>query len=810
MTPQSQTTTALTKLLETGDEADRCYAARALGVFGDESAVDALIARLRDEDIDVCVDAAEALREIGDSKATPFLIESLENESSGEVCTAVVTALGRLGSEEANNALLKVAAERPEGLDWDDDWDTWWDVQMEAIKALGAAKEERAIDTLIDIMDNHEHQDIESDALKVLAQIEGEGTNTLIKRLQEEVAPRSRRRAARALGSIKSKEVARALGQALKDSEAEVRAVVIDALAEQDATHYLPAILLLLRDENEEVRSAAIRAASKLASQAADSEELQEHLLSLLNDPSSQVRTSTFNTLTGTIKRETLTADAIEAVTASLDDSDPNVAAAACNLLGKNGDSSIIPRLNAIITHDGKHPMLRRQAALALGQIGLINNDVINALTEAVGDSEQSVRLAGLSVLMGLATSGSYEQEEEIDLYEPLAFVIEALEGKIEISSPEEKADTTEAVEEIEASAEDEPEDTAEPVAEESNVVEFDPQVKTKSEIEDEQELTLPSAPPRVVYAEQSAAASTLDAIAMDNVEATLNLADEEEEPDKIDDEALRYLDVAERQKKEAERMMVKRSFDVATDVRRLAARALADSDSEEAVLALTNIMQSETDEELAGEAILSLGEIASKHPSTPGLMDTIGPLIAQLGIGDRDRRRACARTLGRLRNRAAIAPLLSALEDEIKDVRIEAIRAITDLMMDGLDPIKDDHMVLEEVATTTITERLLQCLSDKANGVRLAAAQGLGRLLELEELQGFTEEAVDKMLEAAVLDGGQQTRPMGQAIRTTSITLGSEKLLAQLEKADNSADRRFIIEMLEELFKPQQGQEAA
>ena len=808
MTSLHQATIALTNLLETGDEADRCYAARALGAFGDESSVDALIARLRDEDIDVCVDAAEALREIGCTKAVPSLIQSLENDSSGEVCAAIATALGRLGGKEANDALLKVAAERPERLDWDDDWDTWWDVQLEAIKALGRAKEVRAIDTLIDIMDNHEHQDIESDVLMVLAQLEDEGVNALIQRLQE--APtRSRRRAAKALGTVESVEASRALGQALKDSEAEVQIAAINALAEQHALTYLPVIMLLMRDADEGVRSAAIHCACQLGSSAAGTDELQEQLLSLLNDPSGQVRSSSFDLLSKTVEKEALSPEAVAAVTASLNDPDPNVGASACMLLGKNGDTSSIPNLVDLLSDSSRHPMQRCQAAQALGEIGLVDDELIQALTEAISDQEQTVRLAALTVLMKLRACNP-NTDKEATSKNPLEVVIAALEGKIYISSQEEEPDTTEAVEVNESLMDDDVEDVIQPTAGTADLVELDTQVREKSDLKDEQELTLPSAPPRIAQPEEATAVSTLDAIAMDNVEAALNLNDEEGEPDKIDEEAIRYLNVAERQKKEAERMLVKRSFDVATDVRQLAARVLADSDQEEAITALTQVMQNESDEKIACEAIISLGEIATKAPSVSALMNALGPLVAQLAIGDRDRRLACARTLGRLRNRAAIAPLLSAVSDEIKDVRIEAIRSLTDLVMDGLDPIKEDHMVLEEVPTITIVEQFFACLEDQANGVRLAAAQGLSRLLELEPLQELTEKAVDKMLVAALQDGGQQTRPMGQVIRATNVALGSEKLLAQLEEADDSSDRRFIIEMLEELFKPLPGQEAA
>ncbi len=252
-----------------------------------------------------------------------------------------------------------------------------------------------------------------------------------------------------------------------------------------------------------------------------------------------------------------------------------------------------------------------------------------------------------------------------------------------------------------------------EAAVEASHLIELNTQMQENHDLNDEQALALPSVPPHITQPEQPAAVSTLDAIAMDNVYATLDLNSNESTSNKIDDEAMHYLAVAKRQRKEAERILVKHTFDIATDVRQLAARVLADSEKEEAIIALAQIMQDESNEKIV----------------------------------------------------------------------CEAIRSLTGLIIDGEDP---------------------------ANGVRLAAAQGLARLVKLEELQGFTEEVVNKMLAAAILEGGQQNRPMGQRIRATSIELGSEKLLAQLDEADNSADRRFIIEMLEELLRPEPDQKAA
>ena len=374
MSLQTQVVEALSNLLATGDEADRCYAARALGKLGDNAALDALVERLRDEDIDVCVDAAEALGQICDLRAVEPLLESLANDPSGEICTVIATALGQLGGSDANSALIKVAAERPEALEWqeDGDWDTWWDVQMEAVKALGEAKEEKAVDTLLEIMTSDDHQDIESEVLKSLAQIGGKGLDILIKRLQEGT-PRERRRAAKALGlngrQKGSPEAMLALGQALKDEDNHVRAATIDAMAELGASRYLRAILLLLRDQDEEVRSAAIRACDRLAADADadDAEEIIKDLLPLLGDPSGLVRKTGFNTLTSVVQKHPLPTEALETVITSLSDPDQKVSSAACDLLGKNGDPAAIPELVEPVADCGKTPMTRRQAALALG-----------------------------------------------------------------------------------------------------------------------------------------------------------------------------------------------------------------------------------------------------------------------------------------------------------------------------------------------------------------------------------------------------------------------------------------------------------
>ena len=73
---KSKTVGVLCELLSTGDEADRCYVSRALGVLGDPAAIPDLIKHLHDKDIDVCVDAADALGKMGAASAINDLIET--------------------------------------------------------------------------------------------------------------------------------------------------------------------------------------------------------------------------------------------------------------------------------------------------------------------------------------------------------------------------------------------------------------------------------------------------------------------------------------------------------------------------------------------------------------------------------------------------------------------------------------------------------------------------------------------------------------------------------------------------------------
>ena len=823
MTPYQQVADALRKLLISGDEVDRCYAARALGIFGDKAAVEPLINCLRDEDIDVCVDASEALGRIGDISATPSLIDSLENDSSGEVCTIVAASLGKLGSEQAIEALTKVILERPERLELDDDWDTWWDVQLEAVKALGKFGYESNAQPLLDIIDDQGHQDIESELLAALANIPGKGVDSLISRLQDsEARPQNRWRAARALGKVQnSVEAVKALGRALQSDIPEVRAEAAGALAEQGAQRYLRAIILLLRDEHEGVRKQAIHAITKLADKAGEENELPEDLLSLVTDPSNEVRTALFKVLATLTEagKQPLSDELFDAIVTNLDSEDFNTAAAACTLLGNYGDNRALSQLLALLGDSTKYVMTRRHAALALGDIGDDSAEVVEALAQAVGDKEQTVRLAALSALKSLhreeeqadaeleTRTERAEADESDEPLTPLGIILAAIQGKIEINTDAPAAPETAAEDEANSVTSESEELTAteDDAAEagSSSLVEI-----AAENNEQKPSLVLPEHQGQVVQVgEVNAAQSTLNAIAMDNVDGVLGLHEPEvTEGQSPDVETEHYMEVVEKNKAFMRRMRAHRKITPQQDVRLLGVRVLIGLDNDAAAQALINALNDE-DAELRREAAIAIAETVGQGAKQPVLMDALGSLVAQLALGEPDQRRACACALGALGNQAAAAPLLNALNDKDVNVRIQVMDALANLLTRGADPIVEDHMVTDPVAPKQAAEAIARQLADREISIRVAAARALVKIIQLDEVESLAKEMTDKIIDSVFEQDGQEARTLGKILRQVERPLITDKLLAKLDEAEDSVIRSVAIEMLEELFSPEQEQ---
>jgi HEAT repeat protein len=824
----------LCHLITTGDEVDRCHVSRTLGVLREKQAIPSLIQCLQDEDIDVSMEAAEALGRIGDAEAVPALLESLTHDPDGEVKTAVVEALGQIEEQKVIAPLLEIAKTCPDNMNWDEgnQWNAWWDMQLKAVKALGQKRVTEAVPVLSTILTDEENQDIESEVLTALALMGGEGEAVLIQRLTKGTS-RERRRAAAALGTVHSKNARKALAEAMTDKSGEVRVAAIRALGKQDAVPYIDIMLRFLKDSDPEMRCAVIDVITALS--ANNTEIMLDKLAPLLTDHSPIVRAAILKAL---YSIEQIPQETLVQIRQCLSDPDNTVISTACTLLARIGDQSILPTLLQILSNKERDAMLRSQVATALGLLG--NREALHILTWTVGDEKQSVRLAALNALMQLEkhqtpvdSSGNTEYEHNRT---PLDIVIAALKGEIVTSSADndlspDHETTPESISD-ENDAPNSPLELESATPSESEKIKNSSleQGKTKPSSDEDQTdegQSLTDAEP--VASDIPPPISTLEAIERDNAAALddkiedvfripgLSFFEKKTQTwnrvfsknsvserlnaaldDKIEDEAIQknqfspeveeYVKIANESIQSAERLLVSKKWDVATDVRHLSARILGDSDKEEAVNALIEALNDD-DFVLRREAAISLGYIAQRSPQIKALANAFGSLVTHLNIGDIEIRLASVRTLGYLGNQSAIPVLFDYLQDEENNVRTQTIHALIAL----ISVSKENSW--EGVNIDSIIAQFVKLLSDTHKNVRKGAADALAKLHHTE--------ALDSIIDAAFADAGAAARDMGRALRRLDVEQSGAKLLKKLEEAQNSGYRRFVIEMLEEVFMP-------
>jgi HEAT repeat protein len=821
MTNRKQVIETLCHLTSTGDEADRCHASRALGVLGDTSAIPALVQCLRDEDIDVSIDAAEALSRIGNPSAIPALLDSLTHDPNGEVKTAVVKALGKIGGTDVIVPLLEIAKSCPDNMDWDDteDWDAWWDMQLLAVDALGSMRVTEAIPVLASILEDEEGQAIESEVLTALALIGGAGNTVLMQRLTNG-SPRERRRAATALGLSKSPDVHKAVAYAMTDREGEVRVAALRALGKLGASQYIDIMLRCLKDPEPLVRRAAIEITTDLSVNQDNVDIVREKLAPLLTDSSPVVRAATLTALGGTIHIDRVPTPVdwseleLEQIRHCLTDQDNTVVSAACTLLAHLGDHTILTVLLQILSDQERDAALRSTVATALGILG--NIEAIGILSWAIKDDAQPVRLAALNALMQLektresdllsqpsdADAPEGQDNEQAPRTTPLSIIIAALKGKVEPAKA-----STPAVEPDNASIHA-PDNASTPARKSaqasiaSDQVEITPDVAqpmmdAESLATDGLQTTVDSETPTIE--QQRPAMSTLEAIALDNVEAAL-LMDESfdaaklpQNSEEFNAEIQEYRAIAQENIELGERLFVQKKVDVAADVRHLSARILGNSDQIEAVNALIEALNDD-DPILRREAAESLGHIARRSPGAKGLANALGGLVILMNVGDNELRLACTRTLGVLGNRFALPILIGGLQDDDANVRTQTIQSLTALLPSKLNSVNCEvEMASKEINTEAIIAQFVKMLHDISASVRKAAASALATLQHTE--------ALDLIIDAAFMDGGATARDMGKILRLLNVEQSGAKLLKSLESVPDSLHRRFVIEMLEEVF---------
>lgn len=819
---------AIREWLNKGDELDRCCACRSLAALADRDSVSALIKYLRDDDIDVCIDAAEALGVIGDDRAVVALLESLDHDPDGDVKTMVVGALGKLGGEQAVSRLLALAISPLEDDEWDDEesWDSSWDIQIAAVQALAQLRVSAAVPPLCDLLADNECQVDKSSLCNALAHIGGTGEQALVQKLCEDI-PRERRRAAYALGINCTAMGARALGRALQDPEAEVRAAAANALASGNHGRYLSALLILLRDPSAEVRETALRVVDTLTDSAENLPVVQniewEKLLPLLDDNNPQVRTAALKTLYLQLRHHRIDKETEEHIQARiqvlLKDLHPAVSAAACPLAVMFNRSETREILLSLATNPQGDSAARQQAILALGQCGDISEDILMCLTEILNTEDSVVIFTALQALLTLHKQSDIACSDNKDTQSaPLEIIIAALQGDVIVPLISDKITekvTGEKIAEVEAETQNKDAST---------------DIDTTATTETTNDLVSPDTTEPV---------STLDSIALSNAERARQLDTKKiqhsDDPPKLSPEEMEtfqpYYDILQQQKSNRKKFTRKKTVNIAIEVRRLSARILGECSHPDVVKALTKTLYDENPE-VQHEAISALAHIT---PGTAGITETLGPLTSFLHLGNMDLRIVSAKALGALGNLGSLPGLLDCLDDESQLVRNQAVLSVVQIIKTHITrslntdkPLAIANQQAQE--ETAKVEHALRSLIDRLDdtnvGVRKATALAIIELstllfvetLPIETLSAETlstetmsaeilsdelrKEIVERLISSGFYSEGQQARDMAKVLRLLDPDTAGKRLVAILNSLPSSAERRIAMEMLEEIFQ--------
>lgn len=776
MTSSSSAVDALIVVLNRGDEVDRCHAAQALGRLRDPRALEPLYRHLQDEDLDVCVDAATALGHFNHEDAVQGLIDALHYHSEPDVKQAAVDGLSHSGTPRAIDTLQHLLT-RPDDIQWSetDAWDDWWDLQRQAVIALGEHAVAAAAPALAALLDSDDGQDIESEILKSLAQIGAAGIAQLRPRL-ERAEPRRVRRIATALAFASSDEGWELLTELLDHVDADVRQAATATLVEAAVPDRIALLVARLEDRAPEVQATALKGLERLHPRDTDIVG-DEQLLELLRASDDRVRCAALQMLSARLVPGEMPAPRLlERIGEGLDSDHEEELRLSCALAARAGLSDTSGRLRELAGNEETPVQVRRQAMQSIGQLGLRSRAILEMLWANSESRHPELRHVALQTLLELTDA----PVEDPDTPTPLALLLNAI------------TDTPVAW-------------TAEPAAtpEIRVVPPTTPDAASSPDLQQILQSVSADYPPPLEEAPQGEAiGSTLESISRSNIEAAVGaepeLSGDSERilglVDALPEEYADFAEVVHANARTGERMIRrehKQPEAIHQDRRMLAARVLGECADAAAVQPLLACLM-DPDPELRREAASSLGRLAEHHPELPGLANMLGPVATQLRAGNEEIRRACAGTLGALKRRSSIPALLAALDDPDTLVRIEAIRSLTAIATGNSKRLDArDHVTPSEVSADRITQAIADCREDPEIGVRKAIIDALVELRHPD---------LELLLSLGLEEGGALTPAAGVALRTLAPDPATERLIQALDEIPDSSIRRLAIRMLQEI----------
>jgi len=330
-----------------------------------------IIKALNSEVPEIVIEAADSLKEWGNTSIIPILQEVLRKDNYNEdVIDSITRALSRIGfyarpvlleaCKDKNYIVRMVAAIALRNI-----WSVPNDITSSFIKIL---------------KDEQESGDARGFAAKTLGKIRASDAKLVLIEALKDKDHFVIGCAAEALADIGAKDAVPALIELLKDKE-NFRRMVVYALGEIGDPSAIPALIEALKDEEEWVRSSAAEALGKMR----DKSVIPVLIEALKNeDDSDEEVISEAAKALGKIGPEAK--DAVPALINVLNYEYGNVKQYAAEALGNIGSEvkGTIPALIKVLKNEYEDSDVRKSAARALGKIGPTAKDAVPVLVEAL------------------------------------------------------------------------------------------------------------------------------------------------------------------------------------------------------------------------------------------------------------------------------------------------------------------------------------------------------------------------------------------------------------------------------------------
>lgn len=364
----------LHEVLERGNSLSRCQAACGLEHLEarDQETRSRLIALLLDPEPDVRIDVADALGKLGFEDATEALIENLKNDPDGDVRIQSVIALSRIKSGRAIDALVHCLGNAGyphlDQLFDDMEYNASNEVHSQALDALGEIGDPALAGPVIELLRDETYGDLQESGFAVLAQLNSETARAFLLDQMREGERQGRRRAIHALANIipdhdagqdSIRGILEAVTEALLDQDPDVRISAAKVLGD---SNHLPAVVpltLLLCDPVADVRKEVISVLGKMRGP-----EIVNRLLALLEKTNDDLKPCITRAL-----GEIGDPKSLKPLTAMLDTKDENLLGEVIRSLGKIGEPGPETKIAEILENTANPSNIRVEAAQSLRSI---------------------------------------------------------------------------------------------------------------------------------------------------------------------------------------------------------------------------------------------------------------------------------------------------------------------------------------------------------------------------------------------------------------------------------------------------------